>query len=88
MRKATPSEVGGILRRTMGAREAAERIKRMKFKNERRRFGKERELLNLEEVILDDWFLGTECCKVVYIYKKRLRWPLQDTTARQAGRHS
>lgn len=59
MRKATPSEVGGILRRIMGAREAAERIKRMKFKDDRRRFRKEKELLSLEEAILD-WFLGMD----------------------------
>ena len=53
IRNAKPSEVGGILRRIMGAREAAERIKRVKFKQERRRFGNEKELLSLEEVISD-----------------------------------
>ena len=44
MRNAQPSEVGGILRKMIGAREAAERRKRTKFRNERRRFGKEHEL--------------------------------------------
>lgn len=51
MRNAQPSEVGGILRRMVGAREAEERIKRMKFKQERRRFRKEQGVLNLEEPI-------------------------------------
>lgn len=49
--KANPNEVGGILRRTMGAIEAEERIKRVKFKHERRRLGKEHELLSLEEAM-------------------------------------
>ena len=53
IRNAKPSEVGGILRRIMGAREAEKRIKRVKFKQERRRFGNENELLSLEEVISD-----------------------------------
>lgn len=48
---AKPSEVGGILRRIMGAREAEQRINRVKFKHERRRFGKEHELLSLVEAI-------------------------------------
>lgn len=48
---AKPSEVGGILRRTMGTIEAEERIKRVKFKHERRRLGKEHELLSLEEAM-------------------------------------
>lgn len=50
-RKAQPSEVGGILRKTMGAMEAEERMKRMKFRQERSRLGKEQELLRLEEAI-------------------------------------
>ena len=45
MRKAIPREVGGIRRRMFGVSEAAERMKRVKFKQERRRFGKESELL-------------------------------------------
>lgn len=53
MRNAKPIEVGGILRRRIGVREDAERINRMKFIQERRRFGKEHELLSLEEAILD-----------------------------------
>lgn len=48
---AMPKEVGGILMRMIGAREAAERIKRVKFKQERRRFGKEHELLSFVEAI-------------------------------------
>lgn len=51
MRKAMPNEVGGHLRRIMGARDAAERMKRVKFKHERTRFGKEHVLLRLD---LDD----------------------------------
>lgn len=35
----------------MGAREIAERIKRMKFKIERRMYGKEHELLKLVDAI-------------------------------------
>lgn len=54
IRKAKPSEVGGILRRIMGAREVAERIKRVKLKHERRRFGNEKELLSLEELAISD----------------------------------
>lgn len=51
VRKAQPSEVGGILRKTMGAMEAEESMKRMKFRQERSRLGKEQELLRLEEAI-------------------------------------
>jgi hypothetical protein len=51
MRSAIPIDVGGILRRIVGAREAVERMNRVKFKHERRRFGKEHELLSLEEAI-------------------------------------
>lgn len=47
MRKATPRDVGGIRRRTVGATEADESRKRERFKQERRRLGKEQELLNL-----------------------------------------
>lgn len=46
IRNAHPSEVGGIFMKIIGAKEAAERRKRMKFRNERRRFGKEHELLS------------------------------------------
>lgn len=52
MRNAIPIDVGGILRRIVGAREAEERMNRVKFKHERRRFGKEHELLSLLEAIL------------------------------------
>lgn len=45
-RNAKPNEDGGVLMSIMGAREAAERMKRMKFKQARRRCGKE--LLRLE----------------------------------------
>lgn len=48
IRNAKPSEVGGILTRMMGARESAEREKRMRFMQERRTLGKEQELLRLE----------------------------------------
>lgn len=51
MRIAQPREVGGDLRKIMGAREAADNKKRTKFKNERRTFGKEHDLLSLEEAI-------------------------------------
>lgn len=39
-----PIEVGGVRRRTVGTREVTERMKRVKFRHERRRFGKEQEL--------------------------------------------
>lgn len=45
MRKDQPSEVGGVLRKSMGATETAERIKRMKLRKESRRIGKEQERL-------------------------------------------
>lgn len=53
MRNAMPIEVGGIRRRTTGGTEAEERMKRVKFKQERTRFGKEHEFLRLalEEAI-------------------------------------
>lgn len=58
MRNAIPIEVGGILRRIMGAREIEDRINRVKFKHERRRLGKEHELLSLEEAILEELEMG------------------------------
>lgn len=51
IRNAQPSDVGGILRRMVGAREADERMKRMKFRDARRRFRKEQGVLILEEPI-------------------------------------
>lgn len=45
VRNAQPRQVGGVLRRIIGAREAEERMNRMKFKNETRTIGKEHELL-------------------------------------------
>jgi len=62
-RRASPNEVGGILRRIVGAKEDAETIKREKFKRLRRRFAKEHVFLSLEEAIcfgLVD-FLGLVC---------------------------
>lgn len=60
MRNAKPKEVGDVRRRIMGATEAAERMKRVKFKQESRRFGKESELLRLlalEEAIFGELIL-------------------------------
>lgn len=53
IRRAMPNEVGGILRRIVGANEEAERIKSEKFKQLRRRLVKEHALLtfDLEEAI-------------------------------------
>lgn len=51
IRNAKPRLVGGILRRIMGKIEIKERIKSVKFKQERRRLGKENELLRLEDAI-------------------------------------
>lgn len=51
IRNAQPREVGGFLRRRIGAKEAAERMKRMRLKNERRRLRKEHELLSFEDAI-------------------------------------
>lgn len=54
MRNATPKEVGGILRRMVGANEAAERMNNAKFKEQRRRLAKEHDafLSLVEEAIL------------------------------------
>lgn len=40
-----PKEVGGIRRRTVGAKEEAERMKRVKLRQERRRLVKEQVFL-------------------------------------------
>ena len=48
------------MRRIVGAREAAGRMKREKFRHERRRFGKEHELLSLEEAISEERFRERE----------------------------
>lgn len=50
MRKAIPMEVGGARRRMTGAMEDAERMKRVKLRQERRRFWKENEFLRLDLV--------------------------------------
>lgn len=52
MRNAQPRDVGGILSAIVGAMEAAERMKRMKLKNERRRVRNEHERLGLDEAII------------------------------------
>lgn len=64
MRNARPIEVGGIRRRIVGTRDVAERMKRMKFRHARRRFGKEQELLRLdfEEDIF--WVWGLNCFRI------------------------
>lgn len=64
MRNARPIEVGGIRRRIVGTRDVAERMKRMKFRHARRRFGKEQELLRLdfEEDIF--WVWGLDCFRI------------------------
>jgi len=48
IRRAMPNEVGGILRRIVGANEEAERIKSEKFKQLRRRLVKEHALLTFD----------------------------------------
>lgn len=45
MRSAQPRDVGGVRRAMVGATEAAERMKRMKLKNERRRVMNVQDLL-------------------------------------------
>lgn len=45
VKSAQPKAVGGILRMKMGSNDAEERMKMMKFKAERRRLGKDDELL-------------------------------------------
>lgn len=57
MRNAMPNEVGGILRRMVGANEVAERIKSVKFKEQRRRTVKEHAFLRLEDAILVLYFV-------------------------------
>ena len=52
IRNAMPKEVGGILRRIVGAKEAAEVMKSTKFKQLRRRLVNEHALLSLEEAIV------------------------------------
>jgi hypothetical protein len=47
-----PNDVGGILRRMVGANDVAERMKSVKFKEHRRRMVKEHVFLVLEEAIL------------------------------------
>lgn len=69
MRNAIPNDVGGILRRMVGANEVAERIKSVKFKEQRRRTVKEHAFLSLEEAILVLYFV----CVVNMIFGKRWR---------------
>jgi hypothetical protein len=60
IRNAMPNDVGGILRRMVGANDVAERMKSVKFKEHRRRMVKEHVFLVLEEAILvfsRIWFL-------------------------------
>jgi hypothetical protein len=52
IRNAMPNDVGGILRRMVGANDVAERMKSVKFKEHRRRMVKEHVFLVLEEAIL------------------------------------
>ena len=67
---AKPIEVGGILRRIVGTKEADERIKRVKFKHERRRLGKEHELLlSLEEAMLPSFLLLKRAKIFEFIYR-------------------
>lgn len=58
MRKAMPRDVGGILSRTVGTTEAAERTKRTRLRHDRRRFGKEHELRRLEAAIFEPDVFG------------------------------
>jgi len=71
MRRASPNEVGGILRRIVGANEDAERIKREKFKQLRTRFVKEHVFLSLEEAICFGLF---EFLKLVCLLWLLKRW--------------
>lgn len=52
IRNAKPNEVGGILRRMVGANDAAERRKSVKFREQRMRIVKEHGFLSFEEAIL------------------------------------
>lgn len=46
---ADPNDVGGVLRTRIGTNEAEERRKSVRFKNDRRRFGRDDGFLRLEE---------------------------------------
>lgn len=77
MRNDQPSEVGGVLRKTMGPIDAAERIKRMKLRKESRRIGKEQECLSFEEVIFFLFYLNymiilTSCLSTIYIWSMNM----------------
>lgn len=50
IKNAQASEVGGILMKIVGAKEAAERMKRTKFRNDRRIFRNEHDFLSLEAI--------------------------------------
>ena len=63
------------MRRIVGA----ERMKREKFRHERRRFGKERELLSSEEAISEEIFLR-EREMVLGVEKFEFIWQLKATS--------
>lgn len=50
IKNAQANEVGGILMKIVGAKEAAERMKRTKFRNDRRIFRNEHDFLSLEAI--------------------------------------
>lgn len=53
IKNAQPSDVGGILRKIIGAIDDAERMKRMKFRKESRRFGKAQDELLIFAIVAD-----------------------------------
>lgn len=53
IKNAQPSEVGGILRKIIGTIDDAERMKRMKFRKESRRFGKAQDELLIFAIVAD-----------------------------------
>lgn len=53
IKNAQPSDVGGILRKIIGAIDDAERMKRMKFRKESRRYGKAQDELLIFAIVAD-----------------------------------
>lgn len=53
IKNAQPNDVGGILRKIIGAIDDAERMKRMKFRKESRRFGKAQDELLIFAIVAD-----------------------------------
>lgn len=53
IKNAQPSDVGGILRKIIGAIDDAERMKSMKFRKESRRFGKAQDELLIFAIVAD-----------------------------------